>query len=224
MSIDEKNAQCAPSTAECLPLALRPLDFHRLLGIPVPGEADSARSTLAHLPYEVLEGILLQLPIQDLLLCQRVCRRFRDMVASSKPIRRALFLEPAHHNGKLRDWELLKFNPFLATQLAGSFQTRVIGVHRSKEGAVKMVAHMRFEKEALLNDDWADILLHENASWKSMLLLTSRHVSKVTQPPATLLMHPSASLFWKTAMECRAQFYYDTAGFTIMDALDCADW
>jgi hypothetical protein len=47
---------------------------------------------------------------------------------------------------------------------------------------------------------------------------------QVSQPPATLLMHPSASLFWKTAMEQKAQFWRDDAGFTILDALDCADW
>jgi hypothetical protein len=164
MSENGKIAQYALSTAERLPLALR---HHATNEI---DQARAAPSTLTKLPYEILQAILLQLPIQDLLLSQRICQRFRYMVASSKPIRRALFLEPAHHDGQLGDWRLLKFNPFLTHQLAGSFQTRMIGLHRGKEGTVKMVAHMRYEKEALLDDDWADILLHEHASWKSMLV------------------------------------------------------
>ncbi|KAF1974419.1 hypothetical protein BU23DRAFT_598455 [Bimuria novae-zelandiae CBS 107.79] len=204
----------AMGAAERLPLALRPLDFHKRIAVNDPAKAYSRHSTLTSLPYEILEACLFHLPVQDLLLCQCVCQRFRNIVASSHPIRRALFLEPAHHNGNLESWTLLKFNPFLAAQLAGSFNIRVIGVHRGKEG-VKMVAHMRYEKEALLDDDWADILLRDEATWKSML---------VTQPPATLLMHPSASVFWKTSLEQSAPFYRDDNGFTILDALDCVDW
>lgn len=164
MPVIGQTAEVELATAAHLPLALRPN---------VTDESTQARavqSTLLNLPYEILEVVLLYLPIQDLLLSQRVCHRFNYMVASSKPIRRALFLEPAHHNGQLGDWQLLRFNPFLEDQLAGSFHTRAIGVHRGKEGTVKMVAHMRYEKEALLDDDWADILLYEQASWKSMLV------------------------------------------------------
>ncbi|KAL5388840.1 hypothetical protein PMIN06_000660 [Paraphaeosphaeria minitans] len=63
---------------------------------------------------------------------QRICQRFRHMVAPSKPVRHPLFLETTHHNEKLGDWRLLRFNPFLANQLAESFHTRAIGVHRDK--------------------------------------------------------------------------------------------
>lgn len=238
MPVDGKSTQCALPMADSLPLALRnpSLDVRKPCATNEPDQALAALSVLTKLPYEILEAILLHLPIRDLLLSQLVCHRFREMVVRSKPIRRALFLEPAHHNGQLGDWRLLRFNPFLTDQLAGSFHTRAIGVHRSKEGTVKMVAHMRYEKEALLDDDWAEILLYEHASWKSMLVcacrcmldqrivLTEWTLPQVTQPPATLLMSPSAGLFWKTAMENKAQFYRDDAGFTIMDALDCADW
>lgn len=158
-----------PRPYELIPLAVQPLDYPEVSASEYPDESKQPRSILTHLPYEILEACLLHLPAQDLLLCQRVCRRFKDMVASSKPIRRTLFLEPAHHNGNLEDWVLLKFNPFLADQLAASFNVRVIGVHRGKEG-VKMVAHMRYEKEALVDDDWADILLREEASWRTMLV------------------------------------------------------
>ena len=150
MSPNEQDIQCAPRTNG-------------------PGKIYCTTSALIKLPYELLEACLLHLPAKDLLLSQSVCHRFRNIVAYSKPIRRALFLEPAHHNGNLEDWTLLKFNPFLTSHLAESFNIRVIGVHRGKEG-VKMVAHVRYEKTALLDDDWAEVLLRDEASWKSMLV------------------------------------------------------
>ncbi|KAK3631456.1 hypothetical protein LTR56_016820 [Elasticomyces elasticus] len=45
--------------------------------------------------YELLETILLHLPLRQLLLCQRVNRAFKDVVNRSAPIRKALFLEPS---------------------------------------------------------------------------------------------------------------------------------
>lgn len=177
--------------------------------------SNSRSSSLSTLPFEILEAILLHLPPQDLLLCQRICRTFREMVSSSKRIRRALFLEPAHNSGKLETWRLLKWNPFLETKLSYLLNIRVIGVHRTGEGLVKMVAHARFRKEALADLDFVDMFLHDRACWKEMLM---------TQPPATLLMHPSASLFWKSSMEDQAQFFNDPAGFTIMDMISCVNW
>lgn len=44
---------------------------------------------------ELLENILLSLPLRDLLLSSAVCKAFRDVAAGSIKIRRALFLEPA---------------------------------------------------------------------------------------------------------------------------------
>lgn len=168
----------SPAAAHLTPRPLQARRLQELLAITDPLDPSSAESSLAKLPYEILEACLLHLPTQDLLLCQRICHRFRDIVATSRPIRRALFLEPTHQNGNLDDWKLLTFNPFLATQLAASFNIRVIGVHRGNEG-VKMVAHMRYQKEALVDDDWADILLREEASWKSMLV---RVVSRTCPP------------------------------------------
>ncbi|KAF2793786.1 hypothetical protein K505DRAFT_35324 [Melanomma pulvis-pyrius CBS 109.77] len=173
--------------------------------------------TLAFMPYEILEAILLNLPPQHLLLVQRVSRIFREISSSSKRIQRALFLEPMHYSGELSTWQLLRWNPFLETRLSRLLNVRVIGVHRGSEGSVKMVAHVRFEKQYLADSDRHDIdvLLRDEASWKKML---------VTQPPATLLMHPSASLFWKSSSEHQAQFFHDPAGFTIMDLVSCVNW
>ncbi|KAF2658483.1 hypothetical protein K491DRAFT_713432 [Lophiostoma macrostomum CBS 122681] len=167
--------------------------------------------TLDALPFEILEAILLHLPAQDLLLSQRICRTFREMVIASKRIRRTLFLEPAHHPGKLEDWKMIRWNPFLESQLSEILNIRVIGVHRGGEGTVKMVAHVRYRKVAID----LDAFLHGEASWKHML---------VTQPPATSLMHPSASLFWKSSLEDQAQFFNDRDGFTILDLVSCEHW
>lgn len=43
---------------------------------------------------ELLETMLLELPMQDLLLAQRVCLRFKGTIDGSIKIRRALFFEP----------------------------------------------------------------------------------------------------------------------------------
>lgn len=51
-----------------------------------------ARETVLELP-ELLEEILLHLPPRDMLVAQRVARRWRE-VAFSSPIQRALFLQP----------------------------------------------------------------------------------------------------------------------------------
>ncbi|KAF2255025.1 hypothetical protein BU26DRAFT_500668 [Trematosphaeria pertusa] len=211
----DEGCQPPQETTELPMRQLLPLSIHRMPSPAASGRTSVAPPTLITLPYEMLEAILLLLPLQDLLLCQRVCHCLKEMVASSKPIRRALFLEPSQLSTELSQWEQLKWNPFLETKLSNSLTVRVIGVHRSREGPVKMVAHVRFRKETLTDPDWADILLNEDASWKSML---------VTQPPATLLMHPAASLFWKTAMEHQAQFFHDPAGFTLLDLVDCPDW
>ncbi|KAK5729312.1 hypothetical protein LTR17_012037 [Elasticomyces elasticus] len=62
-----------------------------LPGTPLP--AISAAKVLGI--YELLETILLHLPLRRLLLCQRVNRAFKDVVNRSAPIRKSLFLEPA---------------------------------------------------------------------------------------------------------------------------------
>lgn len=43
---------------------------------------------------ELFEAILICLPVRDLLLAQRVSRRWRDVIARSIKLQRALFLVP----------------------------------------------------------------------------------------------------------------------------------
>lgn len=56
---------------------------------------------------ELLETILLGLPMQDLLLDQRVCRSWRALITSSIRLQQALFLEPVPYgNVSYLDWRL----------------------------------------------------------------------------------------------------------------------
>ncbi|PPJ58335.1 hypothetical protein CBER1_04482 [Cercospora berteroae] len=60
---------------------------------PPPSSLPTKPSPLA-IP-ELLENIILHLPLRDVLLCQRVDTKFRDVVQGSNTIRKVLFLEPA---------------------------------------------------------------------------------------------------------------------------------
>lgn len=44
--------------------------------------------------YELLESILLELPLRDVLLAQRVSETFKDIINNSLPLQRQLFLAP----------------------------------------------------------------------------------------------------------------------------------
>ncbi|KAK4614102.1 hypothetical protein CLAFUW4_09542 [Fulvia fulva] len=55
--------------------------------------APKAGETVAAIP-ELVEMILLQLPLQDVMLAQRVDRTFRDVIGGSSKLQQALFLRP----------------------------------------------------------------------------------------------------------------------------------
>lgn len=54
----------------------------------------SSKCYIANLPIEMLETILLALPLKDLLLSQRVTGLWRDLIKASKKLQQALFLLP----------------------------------------------------------------------------------------------------------------------------------
>lgn len=68
---------------------------------------------------ELLEGILVCLPMADLFVNQRVCKKWKDVISTSKPIRRVMFLEPEsteQFRGKETtdaDAEGIKINPLI---------------------------------------------------------------------------------------------------------------
>jgi hypothetical protein len=53
-------------------------------------------STTVFADFDLLEDILLHLPLQDLLLTERVCKQWQSMQQTSVRVRKALFLEPFH--------------------------------------------------------------------------------------------------------------------------------
>jgi len=53
-------------------------------------------STTVFADFDLLEDILLHLPLQDLLLTERVCKQWQGMQQTSSRVRKALFLEPFH--------------------------------------------------------------------------------------------------------------------------------
>lgn len=57
---------------------------------------------------ELLEAILLELPMVDLLLAQAVCKTWQDIIQRSTPIQRALFLAPPSQPQSIAylDWRL----------------------------------------------------------------------------------------------------------------------
>ena len=71
--------------------------------------------------YELVEDVLLYLPLRDLLLAQRISRNIRDVIRNSLPIQKALFFEPLnikhpedeHKPMNARDIQILPLNPFL---------------------------------------------------------------------------------------------------------------
>jgi hypothetical protein len=152
----------------------------RVLRIKLTATADKRKPTTATKPrrsptpepleiVELLEHILLHLPQRDLLLAQRVCRRWHAVINASKHIQRALYflpLPPANSTSSQP-----ASNPLLASAFAGYF---------------KFLAWEEFT--STYTSTWASMLLYstekrwqqrfiqEEASWRRML---------VTQPPVS---------------------------------------
>lgn len=62
---------------------------------PVPAPSAPPKSTAEPLQVvELLELILLNLPMRELLLSQRVCRRWKDVITGSQALQRALYFLP----------------------------------------------------------------------------------------------------------------------------------
>lgn len=79
---------------------------------------------------ELLDEILLDLPQQQLLLVQRVCRTWRHCITSSNPLQAALFLRPGTTcNAKSQDPKrapsAVEFNPLLQSRFPSFFDGSV---------------------------------------------------------------------------------------------------
>ncbi|KAL1640921.1 hypothetical protein SLS58_006537 [Diplodia intermedia] len=138
---------------------------------------------------ELLVLILAALPIKDLLLAQRVCRRFAALIQTSPALQQALFFRPlpasatrtpaAAPAAPLRSYpsgllvtETWERNPLLASAFAPWFDRQAPGSVYSPP------FYHPCAFETLPLNDSRDAYLRPEASWRRML---------VTQPPAPAL-------------------------------------
>jgi hypothetical protein len=73
-----------------------------------------AGDRLAKIP-ELVEIILLHLPVRDLLLAQRVSTAFKSVIDKSQPIQRALFMLPETVPSRFRETDV-RINPLLVSE------------------------------------------------------------------------------------------------------------
>ncbi|CZT18112.1 uncharacterized protein RCC_03952 [Ramularia collo-cygni] len=106
---------------------------------------------------ELAEGILLYLPITDLIHVSRVSKRFQHTVAASKPLQRALFLKPLAGKTVI----LVKPTPGRMVFLADETSDMSVGVLGNPfvQRVMQGLNH---------HDDAA--LLRKDATWRRMLL------------------------------------------------------
>ncbi|KAK5680167.1 hypothetical protein LTS10_007094 [Elasticomyces elasticus] len=143
---------------------------------------------------ELLEGILHQLPMKDLLLAQRISRRFRDVIGQSVILQQDLFMQPREADFA---WKILetpgKWDKLQKITVKGcngqDFTKRE--VHLS--GQVNEVIFKRLQDHGMLwrheNERFLRFIFSrplapwweggEGVSWRKMF---------VTQPPATFMV------------------------------------
>jgi hypothetical protein len=129
--------------------------------------------------YELLEAILLYLPMRDILLAQRVNRRWRATIESSKPLQRALYFLP---HGSC-SWDgLRETNPLIASVFSNFFN--IFPIRPVMPFMVKGLleaTRARPECAVLLKptvEEFEVKVKNAGASWRKML---------VAQPPVVSL-------------------------------------
>ncbi|KAM3414067.1 hypothetical protein BST61_g10727 [Cercospora zeina] len=156
--------------------------------------------------FEILEQVMLYLPMQTMLLAAGVCTRWRDVSRDSRAIRKALFLEPVpveplcYMDWEFDDkdfyhdfWEHID-NPERNKPICGDFGTETHVRYRAHWGRTRTdVNKYRVFVNPLLakvfpilspTGTWNGLdmppgMQNRGASWKNMLL---------TQPPVALLI------------------------------------
>ena len=144
----------APSSLSLIPIA------------PIPSQRPSSTPEPLQI-VELLEQILLHLPMRDLLLAQRVCTRWHSLVTQSKRIQRALYFLPAATPiTGLR----YPFNPLLACAFADYFYfSPFMEPIYIASGYLDIILKSTSKQ-------WDESITRKEASWRKML---------VCQPPAT---------------------------------------
>jgi len=104
---------------------------------------------------ELLESILLHVPLNDLLQFQRVCHRWNDTITTSPSLQQVLFLEPSKISPKNS-----RFNPLLKALFPPFFEDPMTG----HPDLAKCIREMAWYK----NPQRRSAILNEKASWRRM--------------------------------------------------------
>jgi len=130
---------------------------------PITPISPSAAAKVLGTP-ELLEMILLHCTMQELLPLQRTSRHFRDIILSSAPLRRKLFLSEALHEDKNQQTD----NPYLKERFPKLGTYLLQGNPKWRPKFIKALA----EEDVLRLGP--EFFRCETATWRNMLL---------TQPP-----------------------------------------
>lgn len=128
-----------------------------------------ALSFIQSLPEELLETILLQLPIFDLLFCQSVCKRWQATVKDSPNVRKALFLGGDPDSLMAGHSERAVENRLLHDRFSG---WKMLGTNDYGDPITRFRVDDTWPAPIATND--SPNLQHPSSSWRQMFL---------TQPP-----------------------------------------
>ncbi|KAL4902054.1 hypothetical protein BDW74DRAFT_66850 [Aspergillus multicolor] len=137
---------------------------------------------------EILEGILLHLDMETLLLAQRTCRTWRAVIQSSPALEKALYMAPAHSfladDAQKRE---MTCNPLLARKFPQLFPTirdsNKPKVRRERNTTIFTGLHM-------LEPNKLESYIRPEASWRRML---------VQEPPVKTIAVFTATYGWATS-------------------------
>ncbi|MCJ1463083.1 hypothetical protein MMC07_001688 [Pseudocyphellaria aurata] len=138
-----------------------------------------ALSPIQSLPVELLETILLQLPIHDLLLSQSVCSRWQATVKDSPKVQEALFLGGKPGSLVVGHLESLVKNPLLYDRFRG---WKMLGANDHGDPIIRFRVDDTSLAPVVTRDPPS--LQHPSSSWRRMLL---------THPPCEDLVFFPAS-------------------------------
>lgn len=127
---------------------------------------------------ELLEAILLELPMQDLLFAQSVDKTFRDTIKGSKAIQMALFFEP--NKRVLQPNEAPVLNPLLQkvlTKLVGEQVTSHASCDVRPNGTDTKTHHLHIPLHGLISEHNLKPSARKSKSWKGMF---------VSDPPCSI--------------------------------------
>lgn len=120
---------------------------------------DEAQSRALAIP-EIVTSIFRQMDMRTLLIAQRVCQKWRDLVCITKSLQQDLFLQPIGHGHELSD---RVDNPLLAEAFPSVFGSRLR--ERESKGSLFGLTDLHWEKNSAVQE----MFIRPEASWRRML-------------------------------------------------------